>query len=257
MIKIFRKIRQRLLTENKFSKYLIYAIGEILLVVIGILIALNINNWNENQKKEIQEIQYLKRLKRDFIQDTLYFNQRIENAENGIKLNTKAIQMAYDTQHNLKELQAVLELHSYYTEHLTTQNNTYLEMTNVGNLNIFQNEDLKIAIVGLYKDSDEAAKHVQEFNEFSTRYFTNMWAVIPFARYYPWWPELFNDEKMFYDSDWNFMNDPTTFEFKTMETCLAIYRSKHLNLLPYYHRLKSKSKSIIEMIDEELKTRDK
>ena len=48
--KIFRKIRQRLLSENKFSKYLIYAIGEIILVVIGILIALGINNWNENWK---------------------------------------------------------------------------------------------------------------------------------------------------------------------------------------------------------------
>ena len=50
MIKFFRKIRQKLLTENKFSKYLIYAIGEIILVVIGILIALSINNWNENRK---------------------------------------------------------------------------------------------------------------------------------------------------------------------------------------------------------------
>ncbi len=54
MIKLFRKIRQRLISENKFSKYLIYAIGEIVLVVIGILIALQINNWNENEiiKKE-------------------------------------------------------------------------------------------------------------------------------------------------------------------------------------------------------------
>ena len=50
MIKFFRKIRQRLLTENKFSKYLLYAIGEIILVVIGILIALQINNWNEGRK---------------------------------------------------------------------------------------------------------------------------------------------------------------------------------------------------------------
>ena len=50
MIKFFRKIRQRLLSESKFSKYLIYAIGEIVLVVIGILIALSINNWNENKK---------------------------------------------------------------------------------------------------------------------------------------------------------------------------------------------------------------
>ncbi|MET6990807.1 DUF6090 family protein [Sediminicola arcticus] len=54
MIKFFRKIRQKMLTENKFSKYLLYAIGEIILVVIGILIALSINNWNENKKSENQ-----------------------------------------------------------------------------------------------------------------------------------------------------------------------------------------------------------
>ena len=52
MIKFFRKIRQKLLTENRLSKYLLYAIGEILLVVIGILIALQINNWNEERKQD-------------------------------------------------------------------------------------------------------------------------------------------------------------------------------------------------------------
>ena len=50
MIKFFRKIRQNLLTENKFSKYLIYAIGEIILVVIGIMMALSINEW-KNEKR--------------------------------------------------------------------------------------------------------------------------------------------------------------------------------------------------------------
>ncbi len=62
MIKFFRKIRQRLLTENKFSRYLIYAIGEIVLVVIGILIALQINNWNEDYKLEKQEVLKLKEI---------------------------------------------------------------------------------------------------------------------------------------------------------------------------------------------------
>jgi hypothetical protein len=47
MLRFFRQIRQRLLTDNKFSKYLLYAIGEILLVVIGILIALQADFWNE------------------------------------------------------------------------------------------------------------------------------------------------------------------------------------------------------------------
>jgi hypothetical protein len=62
MIKFFRKIRQRLLTENKFSKYLLYAIGEIVLVVIGILIALQINNWNAEQKIKKEEIVILNNL---------------------------------------------------------------------------------------------------------------------------------------------------------------------------------------------------
>ncbi len=51
MLKFFRKIRQKLLSENRFSKYLIYALGEIFLVVIGILIALQINNWSEERKE--------------------------------------------------------------------------------------------------------------------------------------------------------------------------------------------------------------
>ncbi len=54
MIKFFRKIRQNLLMENKTGKYLKYAVGEIVLVVIGILIALSINNWNQNKRQEEQ-----------------------------------------------------------------------------------------------------------------------------------------------------------------------------------------------------------
>jgi len=62
MIKFFRQIRQNLVTENKISKYLLYAIGEILLVVIGIMIALSIKNWNEEQNLKTQEIKILKEL---------------------------------------------------------------------------------------------------------------------------------------------------------------------------------------------------
>jgi len=59
MIKLFRNIRQSLLMENKTSRYLKYAIGEIVLVVIGILIALQINNWNENRKAELAQKELL------------------------------------------------------------------------------------------------------------------------------------------------------------------------------------------------------
>ena len=72
MIKFFRKIRQNLLSEGKTGKYFKYAIGEIVLVVIGILIALQINNWNENRKNKIAEADYYCRILDDFeLNDTL------------------------------------------------------------------------------------------------------------------------------------------------------------------------------------------
>jgi hypothetical protein len=69
MIKFFRRIRQQLLSENKFSRYGFYAIGEIILVVIGILIALQINNWNENRKHAIAEKDFFKSINNDLKQD--------------------------------------------------------------------------------------------------------------------------------------------------------------------------------------------
>ncbi|MFY0602863.1 MAG: hypothetical protein JXQ93_02865 [Flavobacteriaceae bacterium] len=62
MIKFFRKIRYKLMSENRTGKYLKYAIGEIILVVIGILIALQINNWNETNKLKAEEQDILKSL---------------------------------------------------------------------------------------------------------------------------------------------------------------------------------------------------
>jgi hypothetical protein len=66
MIKFFRKIRQNLLIKNKTGKYFKYAIGEIVLVVIGILIALSINNWNEGRKLENDKKKLMHALKQEF-----------------------------------------------------------------------------------------------------------------------------------------------------------------------------------------------
>ena len=66
MLRFFRQLRHRLLAENRVSRYLLYAVGEILLVVIGILIALQIDNWNESRKEQAIYYSYLKRLESDF-----------------------------------------------------------------------------------------------------------------------------------------------------------------------------------------------
>ena len=76
MIKFFRHIRQRLLSESKFSKYLLYAIGEVVLVIVGILFALQINNWNSNKQAHNQELELYAKLLDDLNDN---FNSTIGN----------------------------------------------------------------------------------------------------------------------------------------------------------------------------------
>ena len=90
MINIFRKIRQNLVNNGNTSKYLKYAIGEIALVMIGILLALQINNWNEDSKKNTLRIKYISSLIEDLKQDTtLIANQYRFYKGDTIKLNNQ------------------------------------------------------------------------------------------------------------------------------------------------------------------------
>lgn len=70
MVKFFKELRRKLLAQNRFRRYFFYAVGEIVLVVIGILIALSINNWNEEQKEEAATLNYLSNL-RDALDDDI------------------------------------------------------------------------------------------------------------------------------------------------------------------------------------------
>ena len=82
MIKFFRKIRQRLLAENKFSKYLLYAIGEIILVMIGILLAFQVNNWQDRKIRSNKQLSYLKDIKANLMDDIKAIDGVIDFNEN-------------------------------------------------------------------------------------------------------------------------------------------------------------------------------
>jgi len=84
MIKFFRHIRKRLLSEGNTGKYLKYAIGEIVLVVIGILIALQINNWNERRKDFAQEQLILRQLQREYISNLNQLDEKILMRNEGL-----------------------------------------------------------------------------------------------------------------------------------------------------------------------------
>ena len=103
MIKFFRHIRRNLITQNKMSKYFKYAIGEILLVMVGILLALQVNNWNEKQNQETTFKQFLVEFKeelklniRDFKDEITRFDKQVAQ-KNNILTNKRLDTIALDT----------------------------------------------------------------------------------------------------------------------------------------------------------------
>ncbi len=85
MVTFFRRIRQKLLEEGNLRRYLIYAVGEILLVVIGILIALQINNWNEGRKNKLEEQKTLIVLNQEFQSNLKQLDNKIADCEESIE----------------------------------------------------------------------------------------------------------------------------------------------------------------------------
>ncbi|GMN10042.1 hypothetical protein MTsPCn9_15430 [Croceitalea sp. MTPC9] len=91
MLKFFGKIRQKLLSENKFSKYLFYAIGEIVLVMIGILLALQVNNWNESRKDHKKEQELLLQLQSEFKSNLMQLDEKIALRDNMINASFRLL----------------------------------------------------------------------------------------------------------------------------------------------------------------------
>lgn len=93
MISFFRKIRQKLLSQNRVTRYLVYAIGEIILVVIGILIALQVNNWNEYRKDRIEEQELLIQLESEFQSNLEQLDEKIDVRNHLIQSSMKLLEL--------------------------------------------------------------------------------------------------------------------------------------------------------------------
>lgn len=153
MINFFRKIRQRLLAENKVSRYLLYAIGEIVLVVIGILIALQINNWNEERRFKEQEINALNNMLESLKEDLRSFDVSMwycERAENSMVLLLSWMEKDLMYQDSLK-------YHFGNTNSLITPNinSSTFETLLSADLNLISNKELRQHIIYLF-DSEKS-----------------------------------------------------------------------------------------------------
>ncbi len=148
MINFFHKIRKKLADDNKPLKYARYAIGEIVLVVIGILIAVQINNWYERGKLRVQEITILKELRADLQQTATDIRHDSIKFMGVLKSNEIIVQHIEDK----------LPYHDSLNFHFFNQvpfatfsinQSTFENLKNTG-FNIISNDSLKIAISNLH-----------------------------------------------------------------------------------------------------------
>ncbi|MFH4967285.1 DUF6090 family protein [Gaetbulibacter sp. M240] len=188
MITFFRKVRQHLLIENKFTKYLIYAIGEIILVVIGILIALQINNTNEIKKQRTKEIQFLKNLRADLILEDSELDRYIEIRKSMV--NSAQIILEHFNGKPVENIQ-LFNYHNFNVEiwqAFQRINNTFLELVNSGNLTLISNDSIKNGLLNLdliYKKILTDRDHLQhDYEQYLYRPFFEYVDLSPLAQSY-------------------------------------------------------------------------
>jgi len=181
MISIFKNIRRNLVSNGKTTRYLKYALGEIFLVVIGILIALQINNWNENNIKENRRDILMQELRTDF----LFNKDQLEYINKGIlksMTNTKKVidMFPITDATNLDSLSYYLsdgDIFSWYT--FNPRSGTVNSLINTSSFEIIENQELRTLLVGWddavgdYSEDEILANHFlsEQLNPYTFKYF--------------------------------------------------------------------------------------
>jgi hypothetical protein len=243
MIKFFRKIRQKLLTENKFSKYLIYAVGEILLVVIGILIALQINNWNEGRKMEKLELSLLKEMKDNLRADIQDINNNIGFHERGIQ---SANIILYSFENNLPYNDT---LNKHYGKvpmipRFLMSENAYNSMNKEG-MRIIQNDSLRNAITYHY---ESAFSFLMDWNdaEWNTQMQDHRELYRKYFKTFNFWGDLIpvDYDKLRENQEYiNYLNN----RIGWLTPIIGMYKRNGIG----------RAEKLIEVIDKELERREK
>lgn len=152
MIKIFRKIRYDLINQNKTTKYLKYAIGEIILVVIGILIALQINNWNETRKHQIAEREFFAGIKNDLKDDRTFIEFVLNRIEPKIEaFNQLNNEVERNFTDNRKDIDTLLGNYLFVGQQTFYPISGSFQSAVAGNeINTYKNKALIRSIIKLY-----------------------------------------------------------------------------------------------------------
>ncbi|MEP0134678.1 MAG: DUF6090 family protein [Eudoraea sp.] len=172
MIKFFRKTRQKLLSENKFSKYLIYAVGEIVLVVIGILIALYINNLNTEKQDSITLKGYLNNISKNIKADQVNLD-RIAVFRDSSIIGSKYFMNIIEQEDTLKEQYSIyfseyFNYNPWLDKYFQSNNSGFEALKNSGYLSKIQQSTLETELYkyyGLVEQIENEEKYLNNFME--------------------------------------------------------------------------------------------
>lgn len=152
MIKFFRKIRQRMLSENKFSKYILYAIGEIFLVMIGILLALQVNNWNTAKVATKKERGILTELSSGLKLDKSILENALRKDSLDLiglyRLDSLLTYPEYDNNSDVNKLFG--KVYGFRFERVNT---AFYEDLKSSGLQVLKDDEIRLAVVKLFEDN--------------------------------------------------------------------------------------------------------
>lgn len=260
MLKFFRRIRQKLINEGNLTRYLLYAIGEILLVMIGILLALQVNNWNEDRKRKMGEMEYLNGFKSD-LENDLAAIEKILPIVNASKASINFM---------LDYMEKDLPWHDslkYQFGNMAANwdipfaNSTY-ESISSNDWSIISNKKLREGLISYYRNSDQVTKQKYIYSSELFEVSRNVWST----RFEGFWETNYEEwkENNNYDSWENFRPEdnigyavPLNFEELKSDPEYRYSIIRLRNISNWYKEmaivsLRRKAENILRAVDEAL-----
>ena len=250
MIKFFQKLRKRLIAEGNLKRYLLYAIGEILLVVIGILIALQINNWNENRITKNIINQVLINLRDDILYDIRFFKNLDSTYSSwdtqAEKIEARLRSRSMDRINTIEEYQ----IGRGSMNHLSVRTTTFDEMVNTGILFKISNPQISQSINEYYEFAKVEIEKVNLDNQEFYRYVLSTSGF----EYINTLSRVYNKAHSEY-MDWAWLMDPKSERYMKFESRLSFHREAMAENKLVLGQLLEKADNVLKVIDANISSK--
>ena len=222
-------------------------------MVIGILIALSVNNWNQEKKDHSLGKDYLFRIHRDLVQDTINF-RGIITSNNALREDIKrALDTLYQGVHTVKQVKFIGGIYDSALDQVFSPNdNTYKGMISSGTLGLIQNIELKEEIVDLYSEYDQKKALFTGIGQWMITVATAETIQTDFIKFNDGVSDIFTKPEMLNENDFAFLNNKEDPRFKMFVKAISATAFNQSASNGYYLELIKSCETVLQHIDQEL-----